>query len=143
MAAAAAAIHVLADAMMFHRGPIGPAGVLGTSAGVQEAAVELESKTVTMRLDASVSDDTLKAAVEDARYMLVSIQVNAVKAKRGDVARKLKIARGQLDGILQIIEEDRCCVDIPNQIMATQALLKSAKHQILQAHIRSCVRETP
>ena len=49
-----------------------------------------------------------------------------MKAKRGDVAHKLKIARGQLDGILQMIEADRYCVDISNQIMATQALLKSA-----------------
>ena len=55
-----------------------------------------------------------------------------MKAKRGDVAHKLKIARGQLD---------RYCVDISNQITATQALLKSANQQILQAHIRSCVRE--
>ena len=44
-----------------------------------------------------------------------------MKAKRGDVAHKLKIARGQLDGILQMIEADRYCVDISNQIMATQA----------------------
>ncbi len=64
-----------------------------------------------------------------------------MKAKRGYVAHKLKIARGQLDGILQMIEADRYCVDISNQIMATQALLKSANQQILQAHIRSCVRE--
>ena len=41
-----------------------------------------------------------------------------MKAKRGDVAHKLKIARGQLDGILQMIEADRYCVDISNQIMA-------------------------
>lgn len=46
-------------------------------AGVQEAAVELESKTATVRLDSSVSDDALKAAVEDAGYTLVSIQETA------------------------------------------------------------------
>lgn len=46
-----------------------------------------------------------------------------------------------MDSILQMIGEDRYCVDISNQIMATQALLKSANQQILQAHIRSCVRE--
>ena len=45
--------------------------------GVQEAAVELESKTATVRLDSSVSDDALKAAVEDAGYTLVSIQETA------------------------------------------------------------------
>ncbi|MDD3340543.1 MAG: metal-sensing transcriptional repressor [Lachnospiraceae bacterium] len=46
-----------------------------------------------------------------------------------------------MDGILQMVEEDRYCVDISNQLLATQALLKSANQQILQAHIRSCVKE--
>lgn len=64
-----------------------------------------------------------------------------MKAKKGDITHKLKIARGQLDGILQMVEEDRYCVDISNQLLATQALLKSANQQILQAHIQSCVRE--
>ena len=62
-----------------------------------------------------------------------------MKAKKGDIVHKLKIARGQLDGILQMVEENRYCVDISNQLLAT--LLKSANQQILQAHIRSCVRE--
>ena len=64
-----------------------------------------------------------------------------MKAKRSDITHKLKIARGQIDGILQMVEEDRYCVDISTQIQATMALLKSANQQILQAHIRSCVRE--
>ena len=64
-----------------------------------------------------------------------------MKAKRSDITHKLKIARGQIDGILQMVEEDRYCVDISTQIQATMALLKSANQQILQAHIRSWVRE--
>ena len=64
-----------------------------------------------------------------------------MKAHKGDISHKLKIARGQLDGILQMVNEDRYCVDISNQILATQALLRSANQQILQAHIRTCVRE--
>ena len=64
-----------------------------------------------------------------------------MKADREAIAHKLKVARGQLDGILRMIEEDRYCVDISNQIMATMALLKGANQQILQAHIRMCVRE--
>ena len=64
-----------------------------------------------------------------------------MKAKKGDITHKLKIARGQIDGILQMIEENRYCVDISNQLQSTQALLRSANQEILQAHIRSCVRE--
>ena len=57
-----------------------------------------------------------------------------MKAKKGEVIHKLKIARGQIDGILQMIEEDRYCVDISNQLQATQALLKSANHH----HTENC-----
>ena len=64
-----------------------------------------------------------------------------MRADKDRITRSVKIARGQLDGILRMIEEDRYCVDISNQIMATQALLKRVNHDILQAHIRGCVRE--
>ena len=64
-----------------------------------------------------------------------------MKAKNGDITHKLKIARGQIDGILQMIDENRYCVDISNQLQATQALLRSANQEILQEHIRNCVRE--
>lgn len=64
-----------------------------------------------------------------------------MKAKKGDITHKLKIARGQIDGILQMIDENRYCVDISNQLQATQALLRSVNQEILQEHIRNCVRE--
>ena len=64
-----------------------------------------------------------------------------MKADNNKVIRSIKIARGQLDGILRMIEEDRYCVDISNQLLATQSLLKRVNEDILHAHIRSCVRE--
>ena len=64
-----------------------------------------------------------------------------MKADRKSVVRSIKIARGQLDGVLRMIEEDRYCVDISNQLLATQAILKRVNREILHAHIRSCVRE--
>lgn len=42
---------------------------------------------------------------------------------------------------MRMIEEDRYCVDISNQLLATQALLKRVNQEILRAHIRGCVRE--
>ena len=64
-----------------------------------------------------------------------------MRGPKSDIIHKIKIARGQLDGILQMIEEDRYCVDISTQLQSVQALLKSVNQQILQAHIRNCVRE--
>ena len=42
--------------------------------GVQEAKVDLESKSATVRTDGSVTDAALKAAVDEAGYQAVSIR---------------------------------------------------------------------
>ncbi len=55
-------------------------------------------------------------------------------------AQKLKTVRGQIDGIIKMIEEDRYCVDISTQILSAVALLKKANIDVLNAHIRSCVK---
>lgn len=62
-----------------------------------------------------------------------------MKADKAKVSKLLKTARGQIDGILRMIEEDRYCVDISNQLMATQAVLKKANLEVLSAHCKSCV----
>ena len=64
-----------------------------------------------------------------------------MKADKEQVRRLLKTARGQLDGILNMVEQDRYCIDISNQIMATQSILTKANAAILQAHMSCCVRE--
>lgn len=52
----------------------------------------------------------------------------------------LKTARGQVDGIIKMIEDERYCIDISNQIMASQALLKKANKLILKQHMNNCVK---
>ncbi|MFU0824002.1 metal-sensing transcriptional repressor [Clostridium sp.] len=53
----------------------------------------------------------------------------------------LKTAKGQIDGILKMIEEGRYCIDISNQIIASQALLKKANTMILKQHLNHCVKD--
>ena len=64
-----------------------------------------------------------------------------MQADKNKINRLLKTARGQIDGILKMIEEDRYCVDISNQLMATQAILKRANQEIIRAHMKSCVKD--
>ncbi len=56
-----------------------------------------------------------------------------------NAARKLKTARGQIDGIIKMIESDRYCVDISTQILSVIGLLKKSNIDVLNSHIRSCV----
>lgn len=53
----------------------------------------------------------------------------------------LKTARGQIEATINMMEEGRYCVDISNQIIATQALLKKANLLILRQHMNHCVKE--
>lgn len=61
-------------------------------------------------------------------------------ADHKSVTRLLKTARGQIDGILKMIEEDQYCLDISNQIMASQAVLRRANQIIIRAHLEGCVK---
>ena len=62
-------------------------------------------------------------------------------ADKKQVTRLLKTARGQIDGIIKMIEDDRYCVDISNQIMAAQSLLKKSNLIILEKHLHTCVKD--
>ena len=64
-----------------------------------------------------------------------------MRADKKTVTRLLKTARGQIDGILAMIEDDRYCIEISNQVMATQSILGKANKEILKAHIKRCVQE--
>ena len=64
-----------------------------------------------------------------------------MRADHDQVTRLLKTARGQIDGILKMVEEDRYCLDVSNQIMAAQSILKKANRMVLSAHMECCVRE--
>lgn len=64
-----------------------------------------------------------------------------MKADKAKVTRLLKTARGQIDGILKMIEEDQYCVDISNQIMASEAILRRANKEVIRAHMEHCVKD--
>jgi len=54
--------------------------------------------------------------------------------------QSLKTARGQIEGIIKMIEEERYCMDVSNQIVAAQALLKRSQILILKQHLSNCVK---
>jgi DNA-binding FrmR family transcriptional regulator len=56
-----------------------------------------------------------------------------------EIVNSLKTARGQIDGILKMIDDERYCIDISKQILAVQSLLKKANMKILKNHMHSCV----
>lgn len=64
-----------------------------------------------------------------------------MKADNQEITRLLRTARGQIDGILEMIAADRYCIDISHQLLAAQAVLSKSNRLVLQAHLESCVQE--
>ena len=60
--------------------------------------------------------------------------------KPGILAR-LRRMEGQLKGIQRMVEEDRYCVDVLNQLSSVIAATQRVAGIILQNHIRGCVND--
>lgn len=53
----------------------------------------------------------------------------------------LKTARGQVEAVTRMVEDERYCIDVSKQIHASIALLKKANLLILKQHMNTCVRD--
>ncbi len=55
---------------------------------------------------------------------------------KNQARRRINIIKGQLDGLMRMIEEDEYCIDLLNQSLAIQNSLKSLDGLILERHLR-------
>ena len=46
---------------------------------------------------------------------------------------------GQVRGIARMIEEDRSCIEVVNQVSAARAALASVQSEIIRDHVWNCV----
>lgn len=59
---------------------------------------------------------------------------------RQDATRRLKSAKGHLEGVLRMLEDpDVYCVDVLKQVKAVQGALSKVNDQVLRSHIRDHV----
>ena len=61
--------------------------------------------------------------------------INPFKSK---TIAKFKQARGLLDKVIKMTEEDEYCMDIIQQSLAVQGFMKSADQYILESHLNTC-----
>ena len=59
-----------------------------------------------------------------------------------DQLPNLKRIEGQSRGIRKMIEEEKYCIDILNQIKAVKNALSTVEGKILKTHLHACVRDT-
>ncbi|MBX7481248.1 metal-sensitive transcriptional regulator [Qipengyuania qiaonensis] len=57
------------------------------------------------------------------------------------IINRLRRIEGQVRGVAQMVEDDRYCIDILNQMQAVKAALGRAESEILKRHAACCVAE--
>lgn len=61
------------------------------------------------------------------------------KSVNRKILHRLKIVRGHLDKVIDMVKNDDYCIEIVHQSMAVQAALKEIDRVILKNHVQTCV----
>ena len=57
------------------------------------------------------------------------------------ITHRLKIARGHLDKVIQMTDDDSYCIDIMHQMQAVESGLKETGNLLLENHLKTCVAD--
>ncbi|GAB6138200.1 metal-sensitive transcriptional regulator [Halanaerobaculum tunisiense] len=62
--------------------------------------------------------------------------------QKEDLIGRLNRVEGQIRGLKRMIDEDKYCVDVLNQIAAVKGALNKVGMSVLEAHTKGCVTDT-
>lgn len=55
------------------------------------------------------------------------------------IIKRLRRAEGHIRSIIGMIEEERSCVDLAQQLHAVEAAISNAKRELIEDHIEHCL----
>jgi len=58
------------------------------------------------------------------------------------IVKRLKRAAGHLRSVIEMIEENRSCLDLAQQLHAVEKAIGQAKRTMIQDHLDHCLEET-
>ena len=58
------------------------------------------------------------------------------------ILHRYQIAKGHLEKVVSMLENDAYCIDIVHQSLAVQAALKKADDEVLKNHLETCVSDS-
>jgi CsoR family transcriptional regulator, copper-sensing transcriptional repressor len=64
------------------------------------------------------------------------------KITKDDALVRLKRIEGQVRGLQKMIEEERYCIDVINQVAAVSKALEQVGLVVMRRHLESCVAES-
>jgi DNA-binding FrmR family transcriptional regulator len=71
----------------------------------------------------------------------VGLKQNIMNSYKANLLHRLKIVRGHLDKVIQMVEVDRYCLDLIQQSQAVQSALAKIDELILENHLKTCVKD--
>ena len=70
-----------------------------------------------------------------------NVELNNFHSPNVKAVKRFKIIEGQVRGVRRMVEEEKYCIDILNQISAARAALDSVAKIILKKHVDTCITE--
>lgn len=61
------------------------------------------------------------------------------KSVEHKILHRMKIAQGQLESVIAMVENGHYCIDVIHQSLAIQAALKETDQVIMKNHMETCV----
>lgn len=58
------------------------------------------------------------------------------------ITHRLRIARGHLDKVISMMEENSYCIDVMHQMQAVESGLKETGNLLLENHLKTCVADS-
>lgn len=64
-----------------------------------------------------------------------------ITSHKQNVLHRLKIARGQVSKLIEMVEKDEYCIDVLHTSLSTQKALKKVDSMLMEHHLRHCAIE--
>ncbi len=62
-------------------------------------------------------------------------------SKKDDVTKRLRRIEGQVRGLQRMVDEDKYCIDVLDQVAAVTKALRAVAVELLDGHLATCLSE--
>lgn len=65
-----------------------------------------------------------------------------MQVPKTNIIHRLKIARGHLEKVIDMVEADEYCIGVVHQLLAIQSAIKKIDEIVLENHLKTCVADS-
>ncbi|MEK7168522.1 MAG: metal-sensing transcriptional repressor [Patescibacteria group bacterium] len=65
-----------------------------------------------------------------------------MQVPKTNILHRLKIAKGHLEKVINMVEGDEYCINIVHQLLAVESALRNTDELVLENHLKTCVADS-